>query len=195
MGQNKLNSLMKTMAENGGLSSKRLTNHSARKRMIQKLNDSDIPPSHIMQLSGHRNVQSINNYNHISQQKQKNMSRILSATSTEPAAKLLFALATESEAQTLSCSFQSSSSPTMPGASVFSGAVFHGGHFNISINTVNQSPDAYSSTRKHTFKRVKRILDSSYEDSPPLQQKFFGWLHILSSYSHTLFLYLLCENS
>ena len=36
MGQNKLNSLMKTMAEKGGLSSKRLTNHSARKRMIQK---------------------------------------------------------------------------------------------------------------------------------------------------------------
>ena len=50
MGQNKLKSLMKTMAEKGGLSSKQLTNHSAGKRMIQKLNDSDIPPSHIMQL-------------------------------------------------------------------------------------------------------------------------------------------------
>ena len=109
------------------------------------------------------------NYSHISQQQQKNMSRILSATSTEPAAKLHRALATESEAETLSCSFQSSSSPTMPEASAFSGAVFHGGRFNISINTVNQSPDAYSATRKHTFKRVKRILDSSDEDSPPLQ--------------------------
>ena len=31
----------------------------------------------------------------------------------------------ESEAETLSCSFHLSSSPTMPGASVFSGAVFH----------------------------------------------------------------------
>ena len=157
MGQNRLNGLMKTMAEKGGLSSKRLTNHSARKRMIQKLNDSDIPPSHIMQLSGNRNVQSINNYSHISQQQQKNMSRILSATSTEPAAKLHRALATESEAETLSCSFQSSSSPTMPEASAFSGAVFHGGRFNISINTANQLPDAYSATRKHTFKRVKCI--------------------------------------
>ena len=49
MGQNKLSSLMKTIAEKGGFSSKRLTYHSARKRMIQKLNDSDIPPSHIMQ--------------------------------------------------------------------------------------------------------------------------------------------------
>ena len=92
------------------------------------------------------------------------MSRILSATSTEPAA-----LAIENEAETLSCSFQSSSSPTMHGASVFSGAVFHGGHFNISINTVKQSPNANSATRKHTFKRVKRILDFSDEDSPLLQ--------------------------
>ena len=88
----------------------------------------------------------------------KNMSRILSATSTESAAKLHRALATESEAETLSCSFQSSSSPTVPGANVFSRAVLHGGHFSISINTVNQPPDAYSLTRKHTFKRFKRIL-------------------------------------
>jgi len=57
----------------------------------------------------------------------------------------------------------------MPGAGVFSGAVFHGGHFNISINTVIQSPDAYSATRKHTFKRIKRILDSLDENSPPSQ--------------------------
>ena len=57
----------------------------------------------------------------------------------------------------------------MHGASVFSGAAFHGGHFNITIKTVNQSPNANSATRKHTFKRVKRILDSSDEDSPPLQ--------------------------
>ena len=98
------------------------------------------------------------------------MSRILSATSTEPAAKLHRALATESGAETLSCSIQSSSSPTIHGASVFSGAVFHRGHFNISINTVNQSPNANSATRKHkAFKRVKRILDSPDEDSPPLQ--------------------------
>ncbi|CAH3190070.1 unnamed protein product, partial [Porites lobata] len=61
MGVNKLNSLMKTMAEKSGLDNSHLTNHSARKRMIQTLNDKDIPPSHIMQLSGHKNVQSINN--------------------------------------------------------------------------------------------------------------------------------------
>ena len=94
------------------------------------------------------------------------MSRILSSTSTEPPATVqgaVGAVATESEAETLSCRFQSSSSP-MPGASVFSGAVFHGGHFNISINRVNRSPD-YSATRKHTFKCVKRILVPSDAES------------------------------
>ena len=37
------------MAEKAGFESRRLTNHSARRRMIQKLNDMDIPPTHIMQ--------------------------------------------------------------------------------------------------------------------------------------------------
>ena len=35
------------MAERAGLDNSHLTNHSARKRMIQTLNDMDIPPSHI----------------------------------------------------------------------------------------------------------------------------------------------------
>ena len=61
MGVNKLNSLMKTMTDRAGVDNSHLTNHSARKRMTQTLNDKDIPPSHIMQLSGYRNVQSINN--------------------------------------------------------------------------------------------------------------------------------------
>jgi len=61
MGVNKLNSLMKAMTERAGVDSSHLTNHSALKRMTQTLNDKDIPPSHIMQLLGYRNVQSINN--------------------------------------------------------------------------------------------------------------------------------------
>jgi len=43
---------MKTMAEKAGLNAENLTNHSARKRMIQKLNDHEVPPTHIMQISG-----------------------------------------------------------------------------------------------------------------------------------------------
>ena len=42
--------------------------------MIQKLNDNKIPPTHIMQLSGHKNVQSITNHSSLNlnqQQQQK----------------------------------------------------------------------------------------------------------------------------
>ena len=71
IGVNKLNNLMKNMATKAGLDCQRLTNHSAYKRMIQKLNDNDVPPTHIMQLSGHKNIQRINNYSHVSEQQQK----------------------------------------------------------------------------------------------------------------------------
>ena len=67
MGSNKLNSLMKTMAEKACLNAENLTNHSARKRMIQKLNDREVPPTHIMQIPGHKNVQSLNNYSSLSE--------------------------------------------------------------------------------------------------------------------------------
>ena len=49
--------------------------------MIQKLNDNDIPPTHIMQLGGHRNVQSIPNYSGLNLNLQTNISGILSRTS------------------------------------------------------------------------------------------------------------------
>ena len=72
MGSNKLNSLMKTMAEKAGLNAVNLTNHSARKRMIwQKLNDHWVPPTHIMQITGRKNVWSLNNYSSLSEKQQR----------------------------------------------------------------------------------------------------------------------------
>ena len=62
MGVKKLYSLMKTMAEKAGLDVQNLTNHSGRKRRIQILNDQGLLPTHIMQISGHKNIQSLNNY-------------------------------------------------------------------------------------------------------------------------------------
>ena len=45
--------------------------------MIKKLtDDNDIPPKHVMQISGHRNVQSITNYSGLSLNQQKNISGI-----------------------------------------------------------------------------------------------------------------------
>ena len=50
MGVNKLTTLMKTMPSKANINNEQFTNHSAHKYMIQKLNDSEIPPTNIMQL-------------------------------------------------------------------------------------------------------------------------------------------------
>ena len=60
MGVNKLNNIMKDMTQAAGISGK--TNHSGRKTLVQKLQDSGVPPNQIIQITGHKNVQLVNNY-------------------------------------------------------------------------------------------------------------------------------------
>lgn len=153
MGVNKLNSIMKTMAEKAQLNSSNLTNHSARKRLVQKLNDKEVPPTHIMQISGHKNVQSLNNYSSLSHNQQRRISDILSTNSTGNSG-----IEVSSE---VNCSSTSTSSNRQP-FGLFSGANIQGGTFNIAINTVNQSPDL-SSLHTQTRKRRYAILESDSE--------------------------------
>ena len=104
------------------------TTAPARKRMIQTLNDKDIPPSQKMQLSGHKNVQSINNYSHVSQEQQKRMSRISSGSTSM--------VQTETHSFVETRKYQS---PTPTAAGLFKGAVFYGGNFTININSSSSS--------------------------------------------------------
>ena len=90
MGINKLGSLMKSMFANAGLddltmSSKNISNHSARKTMIQTLKDNNVPDTNIQQISGHKNIQSINNYNRMSMANQQHISHVLSSGKEIPA--------------------------------------------------------------------------------------------------------------
>lgn len=119
------------------------------------MNDKDIPPSHIMQLSGHKNVQSINNYSHVSQEQQKIMSRILSGSNS------MVQTETHSLVETTK-----QQSPTPTAAGLFEGAVFYRGKFTINISSSSSSTQAH---KQQTYKRIKRIFDSSDdEESPPL---------------------------
>ena len=169
MGVNKLNSIMRTMADKAGFDEKRrLTNHNARKTMIQKLNDNNIPPTHIMKLSGHRNVQSVNNYSTVSNEQQKNMSLILSGNTTSTSIEERPVSSSRSGVASECCESSFMKSSSFPAAGPFSGAVFHGGQFNITINTVNKSPTStdHSTHSTRSFKRIKRVFESSDEDSP-----------------------------
>jgi len=60
----KLNRILKDMITAVNMANpegKRLTNHSARKHLVQKLTDNNIPPTDIMQITGHKNIHSVNN--------------------------------------------------------------------------------------------------------------------------------------
>ncbi|KAH3752156.1 hypothetical protein DPMN_186768 [Dreissena polymorpha] len=67
--------MLKAMAKDAGfLKHKRITNHSVRKFLVQKLRNANIPPTETMAITGHKNVQYITNYSNISveQQQKKN---------------------------------------------------------------------------------------------------------------------------
>ncbi|XP_070201054.1 uncharacterized protein KIAA1958 homolog [Littorina saxatilis] len=79
IGQKKIGLIMKNMALKSGLEgSKKITNHSARKTMIQKLVSNDVPPTHIVQISGHRNLNSLNAYSSITQEQHRDISQLIS---------------------------------------------------------------------------------------------------------------------
>ena len=60
MRERKLSSLKKKMKESGKLDiNKRITYHSAKQFLLQKLRESNLEGTYIMQISGHTNVASI----------------------------------------------------------------------------------------------------------------------------------------
>ena len=75
VGQRKLNTLTRKMAEKAGLGAN-VKNHSGRKTMIHSLTNNNIPATDIIQLSGHKNLQSVTNYSVVPEKQQilKNVS-------------------------------------------------------------------------------------------------------------------------
>ena len=73
MGKNRLGQLAKVMSVKAGLTARHV-NHSARKTCITKLLDAKTPPTEVAQLSGHKNLLSLNQYNTVNLQRQIEMS-------------------------------------------------------------------------------------------------------------------------
>ena len=59
---------------------RKLTNHSVRKHLLQKCNDMGLAPTATVQISGHKNLQSINSYSKLNEQQQKKISTALIST-------------------------------------------------------------------------------------------------------------------
>jgi len=61
MGENKINGMMKSVIERTSLedSSKKFSNHSARKTVVKKLKTAGLERSSIVKVAGHRNENSL----------------------------------------------------------------------------------------------------------------------------------------
>ena len=155
---------MKRMASAAGFSqAKRLTNHSAIKHLVQKLSDDNIPANQIMQITGHRNIQSVNNYSHISESQHKNISGILTNTqfpSTYNMTQLNMAANT-----TRNSSCQSSNYTFHGGLNnMFAGNIF-GGTFNINVISSNPSHDnTHAQISPDLTRKRKRLIFDSDSD-------------------------------
>ena len=95
--------------------------------MIQKLNDNEIPPTHTMPLSGHKNVQSITNYSslNLNHQKKKHIGHL------KPIASFQTQVTTQTTTHETAAATTSKNRMRF-----FDGAVISGGKFTISINTL-----------------------------------------------------------
>ena len=176
LGVNTLNSLMKRMAQKAGLGSN-ITNHSGRKTMVQTLTNNAVPPTDIIQLSGHKNVQSVTNYSNVSSKQQMQMSRTLTGLASGKRFSGGSYSNFKQDASTEVYRHQGKHNETNPDSaatcqqqqqqamSLFSGATVHGCHIQVSINSLNQSPVATTSqTSPPKYKRLKILEDSDSDN-------------------------------
>ena len=95
----------------------------------------------IIQLSGHKNLQSVTTYSVVSEKKQVNISRTLS----ELMSGNVHSLEKTNSSQVGECSSEIPSASSVAehhqqAMSLITGVFIHGGQFSISINSLNQSP-------------------------------------------------------
>ena len=167
MGVNKLNSLMKDCAQLAGIGKdRRITNHSARKTLVQKLQDNDIPPTQIVQITGHKNLNSVNNYSSLREQQQQDISSILSSVPNVRNERERTSLASTSQ-ETISSNLKKDA--TNPSSSLFQGNSITGGTFNIHISNASSSASNTMISTSPKAKKLRRLLplesDTSQDDS------------------------------
>ena len=95
IGKNSINTITKRMAEAAGLQGC-LTNHSGCHTAIQTLLENGVPPTSVIQLSGHKRIESLNNYSTTSVNDQREMSRQFSAVTSNLAPAPAIATANDS---------------------------------------------------------------------------------------------------
>ncbi|CAH3150789.1 unnamed protein product, partial [Porites evermanni] len=80
MGENKINSMMKSIISGTSFetSEKRFSNHSARKTVVSKMKKANLERSAIAKVTGHRNIQSLDDYDEADEDEQRQLSWAIS---------------------------------------------------------------------------------------------------------------------
>lgn len=78
MGAHKIGSIMKTVAQALKLEGKRISNHSTRKSVVAKLKKAGQPRHKIIQITGHANESSLDDYDEIEEGERRALSHIIS---------------------------------------------------------------------------------------------------------------------
>ena len=80
MGENKINDMMKSIVADTILESsdKKFTNHSARKTVVSKLKKANVERSRIVKITGHNNIQSLDDYDEANEEEQRQLSYAIS---------------------------------------------------------------------------------------------------------------------
>ena len=164
LGVNHIDKMMKLLVK-GTTITGRKTNHSARKTMVETLCRANVPDSTVMQLTGHKSVQSLNHYKKPSLDQQKSLSYLLSSHHpTEPQHGAL-----ESSVRTPLSALAASSNVQGP----FSNASFSNCTFALNFGGPSQQLSSHNSYQSSldtgclstlSRKRPRVIYDSSDED-------------------------------
>ena len=82
MGEHKHSSIMRTVAKTLNVEGKRISNHSTRKSVVAKLKKAGQPRHKIIQITGHANECSLDDYDEIDEGERRTLSHIISGYST-----------------------------------------------------------------------------------------------------------------
>ena len=114
----------------------KISNHSARKTTITKLLNENINPLLVQQISGHKKLQSLNQYNTAYLSIQKQVSNVISTGKSSSETSLESSLPLHIQKQMMQ-----SWNPRTP---IFQGATLSNCIFNININTTPSSPQNFN---------------------------------------------------
>ena len=148
---------------------RRKTNHSARKTMVETLCRSNITDSTVMQLSKHKSVQSLNHYKKPLLDQQRSISHLLSSHSDSEPSPVSLPTSNAALSGVGSSSHASTSCSPLPGP--FSNASFSHCSFVLNFGGPSQQLSSHSSfssslpsQARPPRKRPMVIYDSSDED-------------------------------